>query len=419
MILSRKNCPECEASVDRTHYARHLKSHKVQFQCKYCPSASFKRRDSYIRHLKVHPISDSDDVEDHAPIVQTAKRTMTSQPSSNHPVNILAQPFTANEKQLNRNLLNFKVNTPAFNNKVQSGEFIHPFSCKVLGPRGSGKTSFTVSYIEKVACFRFPKIFIVTTSPNQLLYKSLKENERIFFVSLDEFESIVESESDVLIVLDDVMKEARCNGTLEALFTKGRHEMISVMSLEQDPFYSSHIERRNADYFVLTRMRDTSCLHELYKKFCRDIQQWRFIELYEFSVSKPLGYLIIDLVSHSFKYRLNSLNLYFNVTTFKANHISAGDDDDELTKELDVEKAKVNTELMRRFNACAGQTFNTKKFHATEESQQQVSHWLESPQDNRDTILTIGPSQQTPQPPQSTPDNTQSYSDNYEDSRFD
>ena len=55
-------------------------------------------------------------------------------------------------------------------------------------------------------------------------------------------------------------------------------------------------------------MRDTSCLNELYKKFCHDIQQWRFIELYDYAVNKPLGYLIIDFVSHTFKYRLNSQN---------------------------------------------------------------------------------------------------------------
>ena len=152
-------------------------------------------------------------------------------------------PFTADEKRLKRNLMTFKVDAPPITNKSKSAEFMHPFSCKVMGPRGSGKTSFTVSYIQKVACFRFSKIFIVTASPNQPLYKSLKENKQIFFVNLKELERIVEDETDVLVVLDDMMKEARYNGTLEVLFTKGRHEMISIMSLEQDPFYSSHIER--------------------------------------------------------------------------------------------------------------------------------------------------------------------------------
>ena len=123
---------------------------------------------------------------------------------------------------------------------------------------------------------------------------------------LEELDEIVEKESDVLVVLDDMMKEARFNHSLEALFTRGRHAMISVISLEQDPFYSSHVERRNVDYMILTRMRDTACLCELYKRYCRDLAQWRFIELYEYAVSKPLGYMIIDFISHQvslIKYR--------------------------------------------------------------------------------------------------------------------
>jgi len=169
----------------------------------------------------------------------------------------------------------------------------------------------------------------------------------VFFKNLAELESVVEEETNVLIVLDDMMKETRYNATLEKLFTRGRHPMISIMSLEQDPFYSSHIERRNADYFVLTRMRDTSCLTELYKKFCRDIQQWRFIELYEYAVSKPLGYLVIDFVSQAHKYRINSLNLYYNTQTSHVNHITK---DEEFKEPPKSENKRIDEELTHRFS---------------------------------------------------------------------
>jgi hypothetical protein len=64
-------------------------------------------------------------------------------------------------------------------------------------------------------------------------------------------------------------------------------------------------------------MRDTSSLIQFYKRFCSDIQQWRFIDVYGHAVEKPLGYLLVDFVSHKYKYRINSLNLYFDCNTLK------------------------------------------------------------------------------------------------------
>src|SRR5271156_104836 len=253
--------------------------------------------------------------------------------------------FVTDEKLLKSNLQTFTVEAINVKNNIKTAEFQHPFSCKVMGPRGSGKTLFTVSYINKIACLRFPRIYIATSSPEQLLYDTLKDNCQIFFVTLEELPTVVKREKDVLIVLDDLMKEGRNSECLQALYTKGRHERISIMSLEQDPFYSSHIERRNADYFVLTRMRDTSCLTELYKRFCRDMQQWRFIELYEYAVSEPLGYLIIDFVSHTFKYRINSLNLYYDPQTSSVNCI----DSSMIGREL---AAAQNSSLALRFQAA-------------------------------------------------------------------
>jgi hypothetical protein len=84
------------------------------------------------------------------------------------------------------------------------------------------------------------------------------------------------------------------------------------MSLEQDMFYSSHIERRNADYFVLMRIRDVSSMQEFYKRYCSDIRQARFIDLYEMAVKPVLGFIIIDLVCPFWKYRINSLNIFYN-----------------------------------------------------------------------------------------------------------
>jgi hypothetical protein len=129
------------------------------------------------------------------------------------------------------------------------------------------------------------------------------------------------------------------------------------------------------DYMILTRMRDTACLCELYKRYCRDLAQWRFIELYEYAVSKPLGYLIIDFISHNFKYRLNSLNLYFNTQNFKVDHIVV---DEEFREQLGRERDAVNMELAQRFlvsgaNFKRGAMVNSNKIQKPAQETPQVS----------------------------------------------
>jgi Poxvirus A32 protein/C2H2 type zinc-finger (2 copies) len=288
--------------------------------------------------MKVHPITQIDDSE-----VQIEE----------------AEPFVIKYEQLRENAVNFTVEIPEFPKNEDATYFIHPFSCKIIGPRGSGKTSFTVSYIQKIASLMFSKIFILTASQEQPLYDLLKNSEQIIFITLDELDAVAKSQRDVLLVLDDMMQEVRYNHTLEAVFTRGRHKRISVMSLEQDLFYSSHIERRNADYFVLMRMRDTSSHREFYKKFCTDVQHWRFIDVYRYAISNPLGYLILDFVSYKFKYRINSLNLYFDINTSKIKCI------DKSVDSKVIEEA--NTQLMNRFNSTITDMNKGKKTFENEQ----------------------------------------------------
>ena len=301
MSSSTRECFICRKNVEVKHYSRHLNSHSAEFQCIHCPSVSFTRKDNYIRHMKRHGL----------------RNTYNEyEPSSNSKTADL-EPFVIKTEQLKQNAAKFTIDLPNFGNQEDTPFFIHPFTCKIIGPRGSGKTCFTISYIQKIACLMFPKIFIVTASHEQPLYDLLKDNSQVYFISLTELEATIKSHRDILIILDDVMQEARYNNTLETIFTRGRHQRISVMSLEQDLFYSNPVERRNADYYVLMRMRDTSCLIQFYKRFCSDVQQWRFVDIYEYSVANKLGYLIIDFVSHKYKYRLNSLNLYYDTDSIK------------------------------------------------------------------------------------------------------
>jgi hypothetical protein len=194
----------------------------------------------------------------------------------------------------------------------------------------------------------FKHIFIISRTPDQPLYQRIKGNSQIEFITLNELDNIVHERRDILIIFDDIMQEARNSTTIANLHTRGRHQGISVISLEQDLFYSNHVERRNVDYFILTKLRDTSCLNEFYKRFCQDIQQWRFITLYEFTMEEPFGFLIIDFISHNYKYRINSLNTYFCLASQVLDYIH----------ESDVEALKqLNNRLQNKFS----QGFNPTK----------------------------------------------------------
>ena len=298
---SKKLCDVCYIKVDKHHYSRHLKSHKENLKCIQC-SNEFNRQDNLVRHMKLHPPVKTNDC-------------------------LYSEKITIDEEKIKTSIINFHVKVP--DSSVTTIHcFKHPFTCKVMGPRGSGKTCFMVSYVQQVACLMFSKILIATSTPDQILYQQLKDIKQIQFIEFDNLDKVVEESKDILIVLDDAMQAAKNNRTLENLHTRGRHQSISLMCLEQDLFYSNYVERRNVDYFVITKIRDTSCLDSFYKRFCQDVQQWRFIDLYEFAMMNNFGYLIIDFISNKYKYRVNSLNIYFDTNKFVLKYIYDGDKSD-------------------------------------------------------------------------------------------
>ena len=75
--------------------------------------------------------------------------------------------FVIDQEKLTAGLVGFSVDELDGSAMNKTPDFIHPFTCKVIGPRGSGKTSFMVSYLKKIACLTFPKMFIVSASNDQ------------------------------------------------------------------------------------------------------------------------------------------------------------------------------------------------------------------------------------------------------------
>src|SRR5438552_1811104 len=154
-------CDICNQSVTKPNFARHVVSHNSVIQCEYCPII-FNRKDNYKRLLKLHGDRKPDDIGSGAPAT-----------------------LEVDDAKVKDSIINFHVDPPSKSVNSRTADFVHPFSCKIMGPRGSGKTSFTVSYIQQVASLTFAKIYIVTASADQPLYSQLKDNCQILFISLD------------------------------------------------------------------------------------------------------------------------------------------------------------------------------------------------------------------------------------------
>ena len=73
-----------------------------------------------------------------------------------NPSDILSMPtenpsdFVIDQEKLMENLTEFHVDEVKGHAIAKTFEFIHLFFCKIIGPRGSGKTSFMVSTLKKL-----------------------------------------------------------------------------------------------------------------------------------------------------------------------------------------------------------------------------------------------------------------------------
>jgi hypothetical protein len=98
------------------------------------------------------------------------------------------------------------------------------------------------------------------------------------------------------IVLDDFMDEASDDKTVSKLFTKGRHDNMSVIYLTQNLF---HAKQRNislnSDYMIIFKnVRDKSQFTHLAKQFMPNnikFLQW----VYKDATEKSHSYVFLDM----------------------------------------------------------------------------------------------------------------------------
>ncbi len=139
--------------------------------------------------------------------------------------------------------------------KTYSTHWKHPFSCFIVGPSQSGKTTFLVNLLSSDIIQPQPNVILWCYSEWQASYENLR---RVTF--LKELPSLAELQqasdggrNKVLIVLDDKMTSLDPEYT--KLFTQGCHHWnLSAIHIVQDAFWDKRRTNRiNAQYIVLMK----------------------------------------------------------------------------------------------------------------------------------------------------------------------
>ena len=172
----------------------------------------------------------------------------------------------------------------------------HPFTCIIAGPTSSGKSVFTLKFINEAEN-------LITPPPEKIIY-CYSEYQPIF----NEYPQVTFSEGlpdleqfdgkqRTLLILDDLMSET--NDSVSNIFTKfSHHRNISVIYLTQNLFYKSKQSRTmslNAHYIVLFKNpRDLLQVSTLSRQMFPGRGQF-LVESFRDATAKPFGYLVLDL----------------------------------------------------------------------------------------------------------------------------
>lgn len=184
--------------------------------------------------------------------------------------------------------------------------FKHPFSMLLSGSRRTGKTIFVKTLLLKNKAFIAPKIdwifWFAPTRQDDVLSKLEQTLGNVTFVNGLPDEDIVEfvqtQMGRKLVVLDDLMEEAGTRKDVKNLFTRGRHEDVSVILLSQNDFHQSkhYLEMsRNTDYPIIFRnIRNASVINTYAKQMgLKDFLP----KAYRDATKEPFSYLMLDMRS--------------------------------------------------------------------------------------------------------------------------
>ena len=186
-------------------------------------------------------------------------------------------------------------------------KFKHPFSMLLSGARRTGKTHFVKTLLMRQDEYITPMAewicwFSPGSSTQNEVFTELKESiSNITFFDGLPSEGILGYVREmhpglrILIIIDDLMEEASKRSDVKHLFTRGRHEDISVIFLTQNAFHKGKHFREmslNTDYFVIFKnVRDASTISHL----ASQMKTTHFLPLaYKDATLGKYSYLLLD-----------------------------------------------------------------------------------------------------------------------------
>jgi hypothetical protein len=176
----------------------------------------------------------------------------------------------------------------------------HPATYLVVGASFSGKTTLTRRLIQEGMFEPFPDHIIWCYGEYQALYDEMLPLGIEFVEGLpaDLYDKLDPSKRN-LVVIDDLMDEAKDDKTLSKLFTKGsHHKNVSVIFILQNLFPQGKHCRNislNTQYIILFKnTRDKSQINCLGRQMFPGKVKF-FHEAYNDATKDRGGYLLIDL----------------------------------------------------------------------------------------------------------------------------
>ena len=193
-------------------------------------------------------------------------------------------------------------------------KFQHPFSLMVSGSRKAGKSEFVKSLLREaqVQIEPIPErvVWCYTKHQPELLQELKLINGDIEYVEgiPTNLEEMFDRQKSNLIVLDDMMDEASKDDRISQLFTRGRHDNLSVIFLTQNLFHKHQRNiSLNSDYLVIFKNpRDSSQIQNLARQFIPTNSKF-LTWAYRDATEKPYSYLLLDLTpAMNDKYRVRA-----------------------------------------------------------------------------------------------------------------
>lgn len=176
--------------------------------------------------------------------------------------------------------------------------FKHPFNMVIGGASGSGKTEWVCKFLKDHNQLITPKIehvlYCYGVYNNNILKMERSGVETHLGLPTEKF--IREKEKPLLLILDDLMLEAKTD-FLDLLFTRGSHHWgVSIIFITQNMFEKSmKTARNNAHYLVLLRnpsgqLQIRNLGTQLFPR-----KMGYFMAAYADATAQNFGYLLVDM----------------------------------------------------------------------------------------------------------------------------